>query len=280
VAAGAGYAALRSGHRAVGPAPVTVTAARPQVRPSRPARVRPRTPLVLPSPLPTRSVRVPILMYHRIGPLTASLPAMTRALTVDPRSFAAQMRWLARHGYHAITQEQLFGALEHGAPLPHRPVMITFDDGYRDVLWNAAPVLARLHFAATSYVITGRISGADPSFLTWPQLHVLERLRVEVGSHTVHHVQLPSVSDATALVELTASRRALEAHLGHPVQWFSYPAGRESPHAVRLVARTGYVLAVTTQPGALQEAGAPLLLHRDEVLSTTSARGFAALVGR
>ena len=255
-------------------------AARPAARPlARPRRAAGRTPLVLPSPLPQRVVHVPILMYHRIGPLSVSLPAITRALTVSPRTFVAEMRWLAGHGYQAITQEQLFGALEHGVPLPRRPVMITFDDGYRDVLWNAAPVLARLRFPATAYVITGRISGRDPSFFTWPQLRTLERLGVEVGSHTVHHVELPRLSDAVALAELTTSRRGLEAYLGHPVQWFAYPAGREDRRIVRLAARAGYVLAVTTQPGSLQSAAAPFLLHRYEVLDTTGVRGVAALVG-
>jgi peptidoglycan/xylan/chitin deacetylase (PgdA/CDA1 family) len=158
--------------------------------------------------------------------------------------------------------------------------MITFDDGYRDVLWNAAPVLARLHFPATVYVITGRISGSDSSFLTWPELKRLEQLGLEIGSHTVHHLELPGLSDAAATRELTASRRTLEAHLGRPVQWFAYPAGREVPHDVPLVARSGYVLAVTTRPGALQSRSQPLLLRRYEVLDTTGVAGVAALVRR
>ena len=71
--------------------------------------------------------------------------------------------------------------------MPAEPVMITFDDGYRDVLWHAAPVLHRLHMPATEYVITGRVSNGDPSFLTWPQLGRLEKLGVTIGSHTVTH---------------------------------------------------------------------------------------------
>jgi len=88
--------------------------------------------LALPRPL-RRTLRVPILMYHRIGLSGARTPAMTRALTVPAVVFGAQMRWLERNGFHAITQVQFFDALEHGAPLPKRPVMITFDDGYTDV---------------------------------------------------------------------------------------------------------------------------------------------------
>jgi len=106
--------------------------------------------LALPSRLPERTVRVPILMYHLVGPLDAGAPAITTALTVSAKSFRDEMDWIVAHGFHAISQVQLFDALEHGAPLPAKPVMITFDDGYRDVLWHAAPLLAHLHMPATA----------------------------------------------------------------------------------------------------------------------------------
>jgi peptidoglycan/xylan/chitin deacetylase (PgdA/CDA1 family) len=156
--------------------------------------------------------------------------------------------------------------------------MITFDDGYRDVLRNAAPTLKRLAMPATAYVITSRISNGDVSFLSWPQLHALEQSGVEIGSHTMHHSELPSLSDPAALQELIQSRHALEQHLGHPVQWFAYPAGKFDARTEELVRQAGYVLAVTTQPGAAQSGRAPLALHRYEVLDTTGVRGLAALL--
>ena len=219
-------------------------------------------------------------MYHRVGPLTASLPPITRALTVTSQGFSAEMHWLVRHGFHAVTQLQAFDALEKGQPLPQRPVMITFDDGYRDVLWNAAPTLHRLHLHATAYVITGRISGPDASFLTWSELRKLEAAGVTVGSHTVHHLEIPFLSTSEALAELEQSRKALERHLRHPVQWFAYPSGAEDPRAAQLVRQAGYVLAVTTRPGARQNAAAPLALHRYEIFDTTGVAGLRALLDR
>jgi peptidoglycan/xylan/chitin deacetylase (PgdA/CDA1 family) len=235
--------------------------------------------LTLPATLPPRTLSVPILMYHRIDVLRPSLPAITRSLTVDPGDFGRQMRWLGARGYHTITQLQLFDALERGTRLPARPIVITFDDGYRDVLKNAAPVLRRLGMRGTAYVITGRISNGGVSFLTWPELKVLEQDGVEIGSHTVHHSELPGLSDPVALQELIQSRRALEAHLHHPVQWFAYPAGRFDPRTEALVRQAGYVLAVTTQPGSLQDARAPFALHRYEVLDTTGVGGLASFLG-
>ena len=120
-------------------------------------------PLRLPAQLPSRNRVVPILMYHLIDVVTPSTPALTRRLTVHPAVFARQMRWLKRHGYHAITQRQLFDALVCGRPLPRRPILITFDDGYRDTLTQASPVLARLGMRATAYVISGRISNGAPT---------------------------------------------------------------------------------------------------------------------
>jgi peptidoglycan/xylan/chitin deacetylase (PgdA/CDA1 family) len=219
-------------------------------------------------------------MYHRIDLVKPTLPAITQRLTVDPKVFAAQMDWLARHGYEAITQEQLFAALMDGAALPPHPILITFDDGYRDVLKNAVPVLQRLHFHATAYVITGRISGPDPSFFARYQLKQLERMGVEIGSHTVHHLELPYLSDSEAVAELTDSRRSLEQWLGHPVQWFAYPAGAENAHVAALTRAAGYVLAVTTHPGVVQHADDPMELNRLEVLDSTGVSGLAALLGQ
>lgn len=236
-------------------------------------------PLAFPRPLPTRTLDVPILMYHRVGPEPRG-PAITDALTVSSAVFADEMRWLRRVRFHAITQRTLFAALEYGVRLPRHPVVITFDDGYRDVLWNAAPLLRRLRMPATAYVVTGRVSGVDPSFLTWDELRQLESSGFDIGSHTVHHVALTGLTSPQALAELVDSRRALQRRLGRPVPWLAYPAGRENAAVVALARRAGYLLAVTTAPGTLQRASRPLQLSRYEVLDTTGVRGLAALLGR
>jgi peptidoglycan/xylan/chitin deacetylase (PgdA/CDA1 family) len=233
--------------------------------------------LKLPENIQPRALTVPILTYHRVDLLRPPLPELTRKLTVDPGDFAAQMRWLKSHGFHTLTQTELFMALVWGKRLPSKPVLITFDDGYRDVFLNAAPVLKRLGLKATAYVITGRIGGPDVSFLNWKQLRELESAGIEAGSHTISHAQLTSLSDAEAIRQLVGSRKALEYALGHPVQWFSYPYGAVDARAVRLVRKAGYVLAVTTHSGAVQTS--PLELRRNRVLDTTGVAGLARMLG-
>lgn len=237
--------------------------------------------LVVPAAASTagpRTLDVPILMYHRIDYLRPTLPAITRRLTVDPGVFAGQMAWLKSHRYHSLTQEQLLAALRDGRPLPSKPVLITFDDGYRDVLGKASPVIHRLGLHATEYVITGRLHGSDPSFLTVPELRVLERRGIEIGSHTVTHADLPTLTDAQAFEELSASKRTLEQAVGHPVPWFAYPYGAYDDRVVALVDRAGYELAVTTTGGACQSSAQPLELKRLEVVDTTGVAGFAAML--
>ena len=217
-------------------------------------------------------------MYHLVGPNGPTDPPITRALTVSAHVFGAQMEWLKRAGFHAVSMRQLYDALDLGDSLPSRPVAITFDDGYRDVLWYAAPLLHRLRMPATAFVITGRIDGPDPSFLTWPELARLEALGVAIGSHTVHHLELTLLPVAQARYELDASRHTLQAHLHRPVRWFAYPAGKFDLQAEELVRRAGYLLALTTQPGALQSGAKPYALHRYEILNTTGLPGLKALL--
>jgi peptidoglycan/xylan/chitin deacetylase (PgdA/CDA1 family) len=254
------------------------TAALAEEGPANP-RVGRNCALRLPATLPARRIVVPILMYHRINVITPSTPAASRPLIVHPADFERQMIWLKRHGYRTITQHELFESLMCGRPLGPRPIMITFDDGYRDVFFKASPVLMRLGMRATAYVVSGRISGPDPSFLTWPLLHALERRGIEIGSHTVAHRSMPSLSDAEMLEDLTSSRRALERELHHPVPWLAYPFGAYDARVEALARRAGYLLAVTTRPGTVQSAREPFALPRLRILDSTGVDGLAAMLG-
>jgi peptidoglycan/xylan/chitin deacetylase (PgdA/CDA1 family) len=222
-------------------------------------------------------VRVPILLYHRVDRLAPGLPAITRGLTVDPSAFAAQVAWLHANGFHAIAQRQLYAALLDGARLPPKPVLITFDDGYRDVLEYAAPVLARLRMPATMYVITDRTS-RDRPFLGWAGLKALERDGFDIGSHTVDHVDLTTLDAHDLRYQLRGSKWALERGLGHPVPWLAYPFGAENARVAADARRVGYLLAVTERPGSDQPADDPLELRRERVLDTTTLSDLTALV--
>jgi peptidoglycan/xylan/chitin deacetylase (PgdA/CDA1 family) len=217
-------------------------------------------------------------MYHRINVSTPGTPSMERRLTVHPADFARQMTWLKQHGYRAVTQRELFDALFEGRRLGPKPILITFDDGYRDLYENASPVLARLGMPATAYVISSRTKNGYPTFLTWRLLRQLESRGIEIGSHTATHASLPSLSDSGVLRELVQSRLAFERRLRHPVQWLAYPGGAYDGRIERLAKQAGYVLAVTTEHGSVQSARRPLALPRLRVLDSTGVAGLAAML--
>jgi peptidoglycan/xylan/chitin deacetylase (PgdA/CDA1 family) len=225
--------------------------------------------------LARNAVDVPILEYHRVGPEPVG-SVLTDALTVGIADFRAQMEWLHAAGFHAVTPTELFDALVFGTRLPSRPIMLTFDDGYRDVLWNAAPLLRRLRLHATAFIITARVDGPDPSFLTWPELRRLERLGFDVGSHTVDHPDLTTLAPGKLAYELDESRTVLQQRLGRAVRWLSYPIGAFDPEVVAAALRAGYLLAFTEQPGIRQTD--PLELHRYEILDSTGVGGLKALL--
>ncbi len=236
------------------------------------AVTRPATP-------PPGSVRVPILMYHRVSNPATSRSHLERSLTVAPRVFAQQLNWLRAHHYVTITQPQLADAIYGTAELPKNPVMITFDDGYVDISNTVLPLMHKRGMVATAYVITDRVLGADRAFMKVPALRRIEAGGIEVGSHSVSHADLTTLSDAAAMRELEGSRRVLERILGHPVPWLCYPAGRYDARIEALASRAGYVLATTTEPGATHDRSRPLALSRVRISDTTGVSGFSAILG-
>jgi peptidoglycan/xylan/chitin deacetylase (PgdA/CDA1 family) len=215
-------------------------------------------------------------MYHRVAPAATATNDVSRDLTVTPEAFRAQMAWLARNGYTPVSQATLFKGLFRGAPLPRRPVVLTFDDGYVDATDAVLPVLEPRGWPATFFIITSRIG--ERAFLTWPQLRRLDRAGMDIGSHTVEHLELPSLADADRARQLTESRRTLERGLRRPVYWFCYPAGRNDAASAAAVGRAGYLLAYTTEPGSELRAADRLLLPRVRVRGEGDLAEFAGTV--
>ena len=157
--------------------------------------------------------------------------------------------------------------------------MITFDDGYRDVFFKASPVLARARLPGDRVRRLGPHLERRLQLPTWGQLRALERRGIEIGSHTVAHRDMTSLSSSRLLADLTSSRKALERKLGHRVPWLAYPFGAYDARVERFARRAGYLLAVTTQPGKTQLASRPLALRRLRILDTTGVSGLAAQLG-
>ena len=196
-------------------------------------------------PVGLQTISLPILMYHYIR----FLPATTGdwlgyKLSVAPEAFQAQMDWLSGHGYSAVDFNDVRAYFEGVAPLPSKPVVITFDDGYADLFTSAYPILKAHRFKGVGYIVTSFV-GRD-GYVTEDQLRQMDSNGIEIASHTVHHPNLARSSGGSVFRELTESKRWLESVVGHPVLDFAYPSGQFTPSVAWAVQAAGYNSAVTT----------------------------------
>jgi peptidoglycan/xylan/chitin deacetylase (PgdA/CDA1 family) len=241
-------------------------------------------PILPPIKTTIRAVRVPILMYHHIAD-TPVHDALSASLEVTPTSFTQQMDYLKAQGYHTITFNQLFNALYYNAPLPARPIILTFDDGYDDAYKFAYPILKAHGFSGMFYIITGKVGWQGQ--MTWQQMREMLLNGMQMGSHTIHHVDMGQVllnSLEQAQQELQISQFTLQKNLGIPVQQFCYPSGEPFKHGslalrqeiVSLLAQDGYIGA-TTDPGVMgtvQSSTEPFVLLRVRVDGRSTLKVF------
>ncbi|MFC8004595.1 polysaccharide deacetylase family protein [Streptomyces olivaceus] len=225
--------------------------------------------------------RVPVLMYHAVaaGPNDA-----TRALSVTPQAFAEQMAAVADRGRTPIGTAELAAAWRSGRPLPRRPVLITFDDGYAGVHRHALPVLARHGFPATLFVSTGWLrgphetGGAPDTMLDWAQVRELAAAGVEIGGHSHTHPQLDQVGEERLRHELIHSKEIVADQLGVVPASFAYPYGYSDRRVRRAVRETGYAQALAVGNGLARRAQGPYALRRVTVRRSTGTEEFARLV--
>jgi peptidoglycan/xylan/chitin deacetylase (PgdA/CDA1 family) len=222
---------------------------------------------------------VRILGYHRIADAADSL-------AVSPADFRAQMRAVIESGATPIRLDAALGLLRE--PVRDRFVCVTFDDGYRDNLLAAAPVLADHGIPATIYVPSRIIDGEvpfhwyddPPPALSWDEVGELVRGGfVDVQSHTLTHPLLPQVSSERSHGEITRSKLEIEQHVDYAVTSFCYPAGLYGPREVEFVREAGYAAAVTTNPGVNTGAGDLLQLRRTLIYGADDLGTFRAKLG-
>lgn len=246
----------------------------------------PEAPLLVPASPPARKLIVPIFMYHHISN-KPTRDLLDYNLTVTTNDFARQLSWLQQHGYHSISETDLFDGLYYGKVLPAHPVMLTFDDGYEDMFTDALPVLLAHHDRGVFYVITGMIG---ESYMTWDQIRTLANDGMQVASHTIHHVNIGQPPAWTSTqAELLLSKHKLETQLDQPVQFFCYPSGEPFHHDTILQQRLvladlfddGYVGA-TLDPfsffSAIQNGQTPYQLNRIRVSGGESLEAFAGIL--
>src|SRR6476661_9783058 len=187
-------------------------------------------------------------MYHSISDQAA--PGFRR-FVVSPSAFAEQMTYLARHDYRTLTVTQFVEAIRGaGEPLPRRPVVLTFDDGFADFYSQALPVLESNCFTATLYICTAFVGKASRwlqhegeakrPLLTWEQLKDISARGIECGAHGHTHSALDAMSARQAHQEILRPRQILEDNLACRISSFAYPFGYYSGMVRQIVRDCGY----------------------------------------
>jgi peptidoglycan/xylan/chitin deacetylase (PgdA/CDA1 family) len=231
---------------------------------------------ILPPVTPvSRKINIPILMYHHITDVPPH-NILDLSLTVTPNVFGQQLDYLKLHGYHTITFNQLFNFLYYNGPLPSKPIILTFDDGYDDAYTFAYPILQKHGYSGMFYIITGKVGWKGQA--TWDQLREMLANGMQMGSHTITHRNMGEVwriSPQEAQQEFQQSRQDLQTQLGIIIQQFCYPTGEPFHHEkpvvqqaiMALLEQDGYIGATTDPPpvGMTQDSQKPFILLRVRV---------------
>jgi peptidoglycan/xylan/chitin deacetylase (PgdA/CDA1 family) len=227
------------------------------------------------------SFHVPALNYHKV----AEIPPGVRHPEnyVRPAQFRSQLRLLRAAGFDSITVSDYLAYRRGELELPRRPVMLTFDDGYRSNYDIALPIVREHAFTATVFLVSGMIGGTnawDTDELQEPLLdsHQIRELQsdgIDFQSHTRTHASLPSLSDAQALDELKGSKCELEQMLGKSVDTIAYPWSRHDVRVERVAEEAGYLGGVIVRRRMNFDDTPLFALRRIGISYTTSRARFA-----
>ena len=231
--------------------------------------------------------QIPILMYHSISSSDKNYVHPYFQTNTAPEVFFKHMSYLKQNDYRAINIDNALKIMHSAKPPVHKHVVITFDDGFQDILTNALPILKKFDFSATVYLPTNFISEEGCFFknnrcLTWQEVRQLQANNIEIGSHTVMHPKLVSLTPQEVEIELNRSKAVIEEKLGKSCNSFSYPyafpeGNRRFVGLLRkILSRSGYHNCVSTIVGTMEKNADPYFIKRIPVNSDDDEQFFKA----
>lgn len=226
------------------------------------------------------SWKVPVLMYHRIAP-DSDLRNSAPGLVVRPQVFRAHVERLHDAGWRTITARQLARLLRRGEPVPPKTFVLTFDDGTQDQYDHARPVMERLGYVGTFYLITRNLRETGPHWayrMSMEQARALAAAGHEIGNHTRTHRCLSGTTYATELAEIDGGADDVGAFVSRAVT-LAWPIGCYDSSAAQAARDAGMLLAFTTRAGCHVTWAKRLTAPRVRVSPSTSAADLLATVG-
>ncbi|WP_158087554.1 polysaccharide deacetylase family protein [Anaerovibrio sp. JC8] len=196
-----------------------------------------------------------MLNYHQINP-TEKNP-----LTVPTDDFAAQMAYLERNGYNTISPDQLHGFLVDGTPLPEKPILITFDDGYEDNYQYAYPILKEHNMKAAIFLVSDFMGRFD-NYLVWDQVYEMSENNIYMGSHTLSHFELTPLDHGELVNQLTGGKLAVEWKTFKFCEYIAYPGGFYNQLVLSETKKAGYKGGFTVYNDYVRAGDDPYTMNR------------------
>lgn len=208
----------------------------------------------------------PILMYHHIQDVSKNANTAEKNLSLSPAKFEEEVKFLSDSGYKTATLAELFN------DLPEKRVVLTFDDGYKDLITNAFPILKEYGFRGVVFIIVNNVG--NPGYADWDDLKKLRDQGWEIGSHSLTHPDLKIASDETAKKQIVESKKILEDKLDITIEFFCYPSGKYNQKTIDLLEAAGYLGAVTIDSGRENLKTNIFELKRLRIIYTESLASF------
>ena len=199
-----------------------------------------------------RKAKVPVLMYHDI------LPTKEVFFDVTPEELEADFELMKSKGVTPISLDQLIIHLRTGSPLPEKPVLLTFDDGYGGHYEYVYPLLKKYKYPAVFSVYTKNMGiNTGRSHVTWEQLKIMvEDPLVTIAGHSkTHPPDLTKLSDEELIREIKESKEILEKELSKSIRYFTYPTGKNDQRVRKIVEEAGYIAALAINDADEKFAG-------------------------
>ncbi|HUN24062.1 MAG TPA: polysaccharide deacetylase family protein [Anaerolineales bacterium] len=227
-------------------------------------------PTAFPQPTPDslasgRILRIPVLMYHHVGPVKEGANQLEYGLTVQTELFREQLQFLKNRGYTSISLYQAQSALMTGAPLPEKPIVLTFDDGYLDNYEYAFPLMSEFGYTGTLFIPTEFIDNKLEGRMSWEQIVEMHSAGWSVEPHSKTHPSLIDKPRDFLVYELLGSLQTIQYYIGYQPRFFCYPAGDYDDNVVAVLKELGYWGAVTTEFARDMRGDSPYLQGRVRV---------------
>jgi len=206
-----------------------------------------------------RQIILPMLMYHYISaaPANTGLPG----LYTESEIFENHLQTLKEYGYHTVFPSDLGNYLISGEPLPDHSIILSFDDGYVDFYEKAFPLLKKYNMKGIIYVIYDYMD--KPGYITVDQAkEMVDSGLVEIGSHTLNHINLSQTDAAEAYRQIYESKINLSLAIGREVTSIAYPFGKFSERDEGFAQKAGYLTGASTYIGARQSTNKIYSLFR------------------